>query len=245
MRFIEGFSASRSPRLGKTEAPCARCSTAHSSASARIRRRRARRVPQGPPYDDDRLVGMLSALRTRADGAGRRQQLRTRLETPGRPRAAWWLVWRMRRPVLVIATAALLLGSAATTISAPPATARSTRFGDDRGPRCPRLRRSGGPRRVLLSLLEATARPARWKRPHALAAGTVREIERATLPWCRRIAGHAGSGPPARRSRGVDSHHRVRAGATVHPADAGTARERQRRLADPGADRDAEAVTHS
>ena len=79
--------------------------------------------------NDDRLVGMLSALRTERMERTADQKLRTRLETAWTARESRsGLAWRMRRPVLVIATAALVLGSAATTISAP-ATARSTRCG--------------------------------------------------------------------------------------------------------------------
>ena len=125
------------------------------------------------------------------------------------------LVWRMRRPVLVIATAALVLGSAATTISAPGDSPLyslrvtiedlGVRFYADPAERA----------EYLLSLLEErTAEAARLEATgNALAAGKVREIERATLAM---VQANMPSGPevcPA-RTDGV-------AGLTVTEPNAG------------------------
>lgn len=138
--------------------------------------------------NDDRLVGMLSALRTERMERTADQKLRTRLEN------AWTvredrsgLAWRLRRPVLVIATAALVFGSAATTISAPgDSPLYSLRVTiEDLGVRFyadPEDRAA-----YLVSLLEQrTAEAARLEATgNALAAGKVREIERATLEMVR------------------------------------------------------------
>jgi hypothetical protein len=134
--------------------------------------------------NDDRLVGMLSALRTERMERTADQKLRTRLENAWTVRESrGGLAWRMRRPVLVIATAALLFGSAATTVSAsgdsPLYSLRVTiedigvRFYADPEDRVA----------YLLSLLEQrTAEAARLEATgNALAAGKVRDIERATL----------------------------------------------------------------
>jgi hypothetical protein len=134
--------------------------------------------------NDDRLVGMLSALRTERMERTADQKLRTRLENAWTVRESrGGLAWRMRRPVLVIATAALLFGSAATTVSAsgdsPLYSLRVTI--EDLGVRFyadPEDRAA-----YLLSLLEQrTAEAARLEATgNALAAGKVRDIERATL----------------------------------------------------------------
>src|SRR5687767_6879970 len=134
--------------------------------------------------NDERLVGMLSALRTERMERTADQQLRMRLENAWTARESWGgLAWRMRRPVLVIATAALLFGSAATTVSAsgdsPLYSLRVTI--EDLGVRFyadPEDRAA-----YLVSLLEQrTAEAARLEATgNALAAGKVRDIERATL----------------------------------------------------------------
>jgi hypothetical protein len=133
--------------------------------------------------NDDRLVGMLSALRTERMERTADQKLRTRLENAWTVREHGGLAWRMRRPVLLIATAALLFGSAATTVSAsgdsPLYSLRVTiedlgvRFYSDPEDRAA----------YLVSLLEQrTAEAARLEATgNALAAGKVRDIERATL----------------------------------------------------------------
>ena len=134
--------------------------------------------------NDERLVGMLSALRTERMERAADERLRTRLENAWTARESRrGLAWRMRRPVLVLATATLVLGSVATTISAsgdsPLYSLRVTiedlgvRFYADPAARA----------EYLLSLLEQrTAEAARLEATgNALAAGKVREIERATL----------------------------------------------------------------
>jgi outer membrane biosynthesis protein TonB len=134
--------------------------------------------------NDDRLVGMLAALRTERMERTADQTLRRRLENAWTARESrGGLAWRMRRPVLVLATVALVLGSAATTISAPgDSPLYSVRVTiEDLGVRFyadPAARAE-----YLLSLLEQrTAEAARLEATgNALAAGKVREIERATL----------------------------------------------------------------
>ena len=134
--------------------------------------------------NDDRLVGMLSALRTERMERTADQKLRTRLENAWTIRESrGGLAWRLRRPVLVLATVALVLGSATTTISAPgDSPLYSLRVTiEDLGVRFyadPEDRAA-----YLLSLLEQrTAEAARLEATgNALAAGKVREIERATL----------------------------------------------------------------
>ena len=134
--------------------------------------------------NDDRLVGMLSALRTERMERTADQKLRTRLENAWTIRESrGGLAWRLRRPVLVLATVALVLGSATTTISAPgDSPLYSLRVTiEDLGVRFyadPEDRAA-----YLLSLLEQrTAEAARLESTgNALAAGKVREIERATL----------------------------------------------------------------
>ena len=134
--------------------------------------------------NEDRLVGMLAALRTERMERTADQTLRARLETAWTARATpRGLAWRIRRPLLVLATAALVLGSAATTISAPGDSPlyglRVTMediavvFHADRADRA----------EYLLSLLEQrTSEAARLEAAgNALAAGRVREIERKTL----------------------------------------------------------------
>lgn len=134
--------------------------------------------------NDDRLVGMLASLRTERMERTADQKLRSRLENAWTAREdRSGLAWRMRRPVLVLATAALILGSAATTISAPgDSPLYSVRVAiEDLGVR---LYADPADRAAyLLSLLEQrTAEAARLEATgNALAAGKVRDIERATL----------------------------------------------------------------
>jgi hypothetical protein len=134
--------------------------------------------------NDDRLVGMLSALRTERMERTADQKLRTRLENAWTVRDSQsGIAWRLRRPVLVIATAALVFGSVATTLSAPGDSALYTlrvtiedlaitlhRDPEDRA-------------EYLVSLLEQrTAEAARLEATgNALAASHVRDIERDTL----------------------------------------------------------------
>jgi len=134
--------------------------------------------------NDDRLVGMLAALRTERMERTADQELRAQLETAWTARESQGgLAWRLRRPALVLATAALVLGSAATTISAPgdsPLYALRVTI-EDLGVR---FYADGEDRAAyLVSLLEQrTAEAARLEATgNALAAGKVREIERATL----------------------------------------------------------------
>ena len=134
--------------------------------------------------NDDRLVGMLASMRTERMDRHADQALRVRLEnawTAREPQGGF--AWRFRRPALVIATAALIFGSVNSTLSAagdsPLYSVRVTienaaiRFYDDPDERMA----------YLLSLLEQrTAEAARLEATgNALAAGSAREIERATL----------------------------------------------------------------
>ena len=134
--------------------------------------------------NDDRLVGMLSALRTERMERTADQKLRARLENAWTVRETQsGLGWRLRRPVLVVATAALVFGSIATTLAAPGDSALYTlrvtiedlaitlhRDPEDRA-------------EYLVSLLEQrTAEAARLEATgNALAASHVRDIERETL----------------------------------------------------------------
>ncbi len=134
--------------------------------------------------NDDRLVGMLAALRTERMERTADQTLRTRLENAWTARESRsGLAWRLRRPVLVLATAALVLGSAATTISAPgDSPLYSLRVTiEDLGVRF--YADPANRAEYLLALLEQrTAEAARLEATgNALAAGKVRDIERATL----------------------------------------------------------------
>ena len=134
--------------------------------------------------NDDRLVGMLSALRTERMERTADQKLRARLENAWTVRETQsGLGWRLRRPVLFVATAALVFGSIATTLSAPGDSALYTlrvtiedlaitlhRDPEDRA-------------EYLVSLLEQrTAEAARLEATgNALAASHARDIERDTL----------------------------------------------------------------
>jgi len=134
--------------------------------------------------NDDRLVGMLAALRTERMERTADQTLRARLEN------AWTLretrsglAWRLRRPVLVIATAALVFGSIATTLSAPGDSALYTLRVTIEDLAIPLHRDPEDRAEYLVSLLEQrTAEAARLEAiGNALAASHVRDIERDTL----------------------------------------------------------------
>lgn len=134
--------------------------------------------------NDERLTGMLAALRTERMERTADQKLRARLETAWTARESEsGLAWRMRRPVLVIATAALVFGSVATTLSAPgdsPLYSVRVTIED----LAIALHRDGEDRaEYLVSLLEQrTTEAARLEATgNALAAGRAREIERNTL----------------------------------------------------------------
>ncbi|MEP6694773.1 MAG: DUF5667 domain-containing protein [Chloroflexota bacterium] len=134
--------------------------------------------------NDDRLTGLLAALRTERMERSADQELRARLETAWTARESQGgFAWRMRRPVLVIATAALLVGSVATTLSAAgdsPLYSLRVTLEDLAIP----LHRDPEDRaEYLVSLLEQrTAEAARLEATgNALAAGHARDIERQTL----------------------------------------------------------------
>ena len=134
--------------------------------------------------NDDRLVGMLAALRTERMERTADQKLRARLENAWTVRETQsGLGWRMRRPVLVIATAALVLGSIATTLSAPGDSALYTLRVTIEDLAIPLHRDPEDRAEYLVSLLEQrTAEAARLEATgNALAASHVRDIERDTL----------------------------------------------------------------
>lgn len=134
--------------------------------------------------NDDRLVGLLSALRTERMERTADQKLRAQLENAWTVRESQsGLGWRMRRPVLVLASAALVFGSIATTLSAPGDSALYTLRVSIEDLAIP-LHRDGEDRaEYLVSLLEQrTAEAARLEATgNALAASHAREIERDTL----------------------------------------------------------------
>jgi hypothetical protein len=134
--------------------------------------------------NDDRLIGLLTALRTERMERTADQKLRTRLENAWTAREdRSGLAWRIRRPVLAIATMALIFGFAATTLSAPgdsPLYSLRVTIEDLAIP----LHRDPEDRaEYLVSLLEQrTSEAARLEATgNALAAGRAREIERQTL----------------------------------------------------------------
>ena len=134
--------------------------------------------------NDDRLVGMLAALRTERMERTADQKLRARLENAWTVRETQsGLGWRMRRPVLVIATAALVLGSIATTLSAPGDSALYTLRVTIEDLAIPLHRDPEDRAEYLVSLLEQrTAEAARLEATgNALAASHARDIERDTL----------------------------------------------------------------
>jgi hypothetical protein len=134
--------------------------------------------------NDERLVDMLAALRTERMERTADQKLRARLENAWTEREIHsGLAWGIRRPVLAIATAALVFGFAATTVSAAgdsPLYSLRVTLEDLAIP----LHRDPEDRaEYLVSLLEQrTNEAARLEATgNALAAGRAREIERETL----------------------------------------------------------------
>lgn len=134
--------------------------------------------------NDDRLVGLLSALRTDRMDRHADRKLRARLENAWTERQSEsGLAWRIRRPVIAVATAALLVSFVATTLSAP---GDSVLYGlrvtiEDIA--VPLHADPEDREQYLLSLLEQrTTEAARLEATgNALAAGRVRDIERETL----------------------------------------------------------------
>ena len=134
--------------------------------------------------DDDRLVDMLAALRTERMERTADQKLRARLENAWTERETQTgLPWGIRRPVIAVATAALVFGFAATTVSAAgdsPLYSLRVTLEDLAIP----LHRDAEDRAAyLVSLLEQrTSEAARLEATgNALAAGRAREIEKQTL----------------------------------------------------------------
>jgi hypothetical protein len=133
--------------------------------------------------NDDRLVGLLGALRTERMERTADQQLRARLENAWTARDRSGLAWRIRQPVVIIAAAALVFGSVTTTLSASgdsPLYSLRVTLEDLWIP----LHRDPQDRaEYLVSLLEQrTSEAARLEAiGNALAAGRAREIERQTL----------------------------------------------------------------
>ena len=134
--------------------------------------------------NDDRLTGLLAALRAERMERTADQKLRARLENAWTAREdRSGLAWRLRRPVLTIATTALIVGLAATTLSAPgdsPLYSLRVTIEDLAIP----LHRDPEDRaEYLVSLLEQrTSEAARLEATgNALAASRARDIERQTL----------------------------------------------------------------
>jgi hypothetical protein len=134
--------------------------------------------------NDDRLVDLLAALRTERMERTSDQKLRTRLENAWTDRRTEsGIAWGIRKPVIAVATAALVFGFAATTVSAAgdsPLYSLRVTIEDLAIP----LHRNAEDRaEYLVSLLEQrTAEAARLEATgNALAAGRAREIERQTL----------------------------------------------------------------
>jgi len=147
--------------------------------------------------NDDRLVGMLAALRTERMERHADQKLRARLENAWTARQSEsGLAWRFRRPVIALATAALAVSFVTTTLSA---SGDSALYGlrvtlEDLA--IPLHADPADRADYLLSLLEQrTTEAARLEATgNALAAGRVRDIERATL---RMIQGEQPPAPAA------------------------------------------------
>jgi len=134
--------------------------------------------------NDDRLTGLLAALRAERMERTADQKLRARLENAWTAREdRSGLAWRLRRPVLTVATTALIVGFAATTLSAPgdsPLYSLRVTIEDLAIP----LHRDPEDRaEYLVSLLEQrTSEAARLEATgNALAASRARDIERQTL----------------------------------------------------------------
>ena len=168
---------------------------------------------------DDRLVGMLAALRTERMERHADQKLRARLENAWTARESQsGLAWRFRRPVIALATAALLVTFVTTTLSASGDSALyglrvtiedlATVLHVDPADRA----------EYLLSLLEQrTTEAARLEATgNALAAGRVRDIERATL---RMIQGEQ---PPAPAAVEIAPTPSPTATPTIAPTDTPT-----------------------
>ncbi len=134
--------------------------------------------------NDDRLVSLLGSLRGERMDRTADQKLRQRLENAWTGRAIrGGLLSRLRRPVLAVATAALMVGSVIATLGAPgdsPLYALRVTLEDLAIP----LHADPEDRaEYLVSLLEQrTAEAARLEATgNALAASSAREIERRTL----------------------------------------------------------------
>jgi hypothetical protein len=129
--------------------------------------------------NDDRLVGLLSALRTERMERTADRNLRARLENAWTARESRsGLAWRMRRPVLAIATAGLAFGLVAATLSAQGDSALYTLRVTIEDLAIPLHRDPEDRAEYLVSLLEQrTAEAARLEATgNALAAGRARDI---------------------------------------------------------------------
>ena len=134
--------------------------------------------------NDDRLTGLLAALRAERMERTADQKLRARLENAWTTREDQsGLAWRIRRPVLTIATTALIVGFAATTLSAPGDSALYSLRVTIEDLAIPLHRDPQDRAEYLLSLLEQrTSEAARLEATgNALAASRARDIERQTL----------------------------------------------------------------
>lgn len=134
--------------------------------------------------NDDRLVGLLAALRTERMERHADQTIRARLENAWTMRDSQsGLAWRIRRPVVVVATAALVYGFGATTMSAPGDSALYGLRVTIEDLAVPLHTDPEDRAEYLLSLLDQrTTEAARLEATgNALAAGRVRDIERETL----------------------------------------------------------------
>jgi hypothetical protein len=134
--------------------------------------------------NDERLVGLLSALRTERMDRQADQQVRVRLESAWTVRASRsGFGSRLRRPALVVATTALVFGSVATTLSAPGDSALYSLRVTIEDLAIPLHIDPTDRAQYLLSLLDQrTTEAARLEATgNALAAGRVRDIERRTL----------------------------------------------------------------
>jgi hypothetical protein len=134
--------------------------------------------------NDDRLTALLAALRTERMERTADQKLRARLENAWTAREhRSGLAWRLRRPVLTIATTALIVGFAATTLSAPGDSALYSLRVTIEDLAIPLHRDPEDRAEYLVSLLEQrTTEAARLEATgNALAASRARDIERQTL----------------------------------------------------------------
>ena len=134
--------------------------------------------------NDDRLVGLLAELRRARMDSHADQTLRARLENAWTARESRsGLAWRIRRPVVVVATAALVYGFGATTLSAPGDSALYGLRVTIEDLAIPLHTDPEDRAEYLLSLLDQrTGEAARLEATgNALAASRVRDIERETL----------------------------------------------------------------